>query len=232
MDLARPMSYDPNAVHPPVHFLKSLFSVVHDMAAVQRFSRLRMVHPEDVLRHTGMVCVFAYGIARLLQTKAHRELKPLDMGTIMARAVAHDMDETITGDIVRPTKYFSQVLREELAALEVKGVNHIADALEIPTLVGDHEHAKHGREGYVVKLADALAALCTVYTEVCVVGNRAMTQPAIPMKSLFASLRPAESGKWSVEERSLINDLLDEAHSMLAEVLHYRSPLPSLHGDF
>ena len=219
------------AGHTPIHFLKSLFSLAHDMAAVQRFSRIRMVHPENVLEHTGMVCVFAYAIGRTLQSKAHRELKPLDMGAIMARAVAHDMDETITGDIVRPTKYFSTELREELRRLEGKGVNNIATALDLHVLTGDWLRSKQSREGYVVKLADLLAALCKVYVEVRVLGNRAMVQPAEPMKRILIDLRPTESGKWTLEELVIIDDILDEANTLLAEVICHASPLPSLHGE-
>jgi 5'-deoxynucleotidase YfbR-like HD superfamily hydrolase len=208
-----------------------MFSVAHDMSAVQRFSRIRMVHPENVLTHTGMVCLFAYSIGSLLRTKAHRELRPLDLGAIMARAVAHDIDETITGDIVRPTKYFSAIIRQELAGLEAKGVDNVANALDLPVLVTDFETAKLGREGYVVKMADLLAALCTVFIEVMVCGNRAMVQPARNMRHVLVKLRPADSGKWTAEERSIIDDLLDEAHCLLEEVIQCAPPLVSVHGD-
>ena len=43
--------------------LLELFSLCHEMQGVQRFSRIRMAHPENVLAHTGMVCVMAYVIA-------------------------------------------------------------------------------------------------------------------------------------------------------------------------
>jgi 5'-deoxynucleotidase YfbR-like HD superfamily hydrolase len=216
----------------PLHFLKSLFSVVHDLSAVQRFSRIRMVHPENVLAHTGMVCVFAYAIGRSLQGKAPRDLKPLDMGAILGRAVAHDMDETITGDIVRPTKYFSETLRDELRKLEGTGIDNISTALDLHVLTGDFLRSKQGREGYVVKLADLLAALCTVYIEVRVLRNLAMVQPAQGVKRVLNSLRPAENGKWKAEERVIIDAIIDEAHELLEEIIASNvTPLPSLHGD-
>jgi 5'-deoxynucleotidase YfbR-like HD superfamily hydrolase len=216
---------------PPLHFLHTLFSVVHDMSAVQRFSRIRMVHPENVLQHTGMVCVFAYAIARTLMTKAPRDLRPLDFGAIMGRAVVHDMDETFTGDIVRPTKYFSATIREELRKLEAKGIDNISTMLDLHVLTGDFMRSKTSREGYVVKLADLLAALATCYMEVCVVGNRAMVQPAENMKTLLGSLRPAgNTGKWSAEEIVILDAIIDEAHELLAYVLGHANPLQSVHG--
>jgi 5'-deoxynucleotidase YfbR-like HD superfamily hydrolase len=227
----RDVAWHTDATKPQPKFLKNLFSVVHDMSAVQRFSRIRMVHPERVLEHTGMVCTFAYAIGRLLQTKAHRELKPLDMGAVLGRAVMHDMDETITGDIVRPTKYFSDLLREELRRLEAKGIDNISTALDLHVMTGDFMRSKQGREGYIVKLADVFAALCTVYIEVRVCGNLAMVQPAANLKRLIASLRPANSGKWNAEEIALLDVLLDEALLLVNEVTALSSPLVSLHGE-
>lgn len=231
MDFSSTSHQATTSVHPPLNFIRSLFSVAHDMSAVQRFSRVRMAHPENVLTHTGMVCLFAYAIAMILRTKAHRELRPLDIGGVLAKAVVHDIDETITGDIVRPTKYFSDVLRKELGRLEVKGMNNVAQALDLPAVVGDFDRAKLGREGFIVKMADLFAALCTVFIEVRVCFNFAMVQPARNMKNVLLKMRPADSGKWSHEERQIIDELLDEALALLEEVLQHENPLPSVHGD-
>lgn len=218
-------------VAPP--FLRSLFSLVHDMSAVQRFSRLRMVHPEHVLAHTGMVCVFVYAIVNRIAIKCPRALRPLNMGLAMSRAVTHDMDETITGDIVRPTKYFSDVLRNELGRLERKGVGSIADALELDQLFGDFASSKAGREGFIVKIADLLAALCTVYAEVCVSGNMAMIQPATPMRGILDTFEKAlhTLGLFSHDETKVIEELLLEARRALDEIQARVNPLPSLHVE-
>ena len=215
-------------------FLLSLFSLAHDMSAVQRFSRLRMVQPENVLAHTGMVCVFAYAITRKLNSCYRLQLEPLDLGWVMARAVVHDMDETITGDIVRPTKYFSADLRAELGRLEAKGINNIALALDMPSIIADFMSAKQGREGFVVKLADLLAALCAVHIEVRVLGNRAMVQAAGGLRLAIddaANGVNAATNNWSVEERAVIEQLFDEADDLLSTILGYINPLPSLHAE-
>jgi len=200
------------------------------MSAVQRFSRLRMVHPENVLAHTGMVCVFAYAIASTLIEKGRRELRPLDLSVVLARAVVHDMDETITGDIVRPTKYFSGTLREELGKLEAEGISNIAAALGLPLIKPTFDFAKYGREGYVVKLADMLSALCTVYIEVCVVGNSAMMQAAQGMKRGLKDLHYGPE-RWNKAELVVIDAILDEANVMLDVVMLHSNPLPSLHKE-
>lgn len=212
-------------------FLLKLFSLVHDMSAVQRFSRLRMVHPENVLAHTGMVCVFAYAIARKLNDCYRVQLPAIDVAWVMARAVVHDMDETITGDIVRPTKYFSAELRSELGRLETKGINNIALALDIPAIISDFTSAKQGREGFVVKLADLLAALCTTYIEVCVLGNTAMVQAAGGFSIALRDAEHIEGAAWSAEELNFIQLLFGEARDILGAVLNYSNPLPSLHSE-
>lgn len=211
-------------------FLKTLFSVTHDMSAVQRFSRVRMVHPENCLAHTGMVCIFAYAIGRKLQKlRPANDPEYLNMGTAMCRAVVHDLDETITGDIVRPTKYFSAAIRSELGKLEVKGVNNIATALDLHMLTADWMRAKEGREGYVVKLADLLAAVCTVWTEVCVHGNLAMVQPARNMQTVLYKMAPPNEFKRA--EIEFLNALQSEAEALIDEVVAVSSPMSSVHGD-
>lgn len=214
-------------------FLKTLFSVAHDMSAVQRFSRLRLVHPENVLQHTGMVCLFAYAIGRRLQhLRPTNDPQYLDMGKVMCRAVAHDLDETITGDIVRPTKYFSATIRAELAKLEATGINNIASALNLHSITADFMKAKEGREGYVVKLADLLAAICTLWTEVRVCGNRAMVQPAEHMMEVLVRLAPPSVEMFKTAEFNVLSEIRNEAGALLGEVLHaYKSPLPSIHGE-
>lgn len=215
-------------------FLKSLFSVAHDMAAVQRFSRIRMVHPENVLQHTGMVCLFAYAIACRTMARAPRELKPLDIGLVMCRAVAHDLDETITGDIVRPTKYFSEALRGELRKLEQSGIKSIGDAFGDEYLAIDWRNAKNGREGFIVKLADLLAAACTVYTEVRVTNNFAMVQPAPRMLGLLGDMRNflgSQTIDFSIDEQIELGLVIEEGERLLNEVAYMYSTLPSVHKD-
>lgn len=214
----------------PRPFLQSLFSLVHDMSAVQRFSRLRMTQPENVLTHTGMVCVFCYAITRRLIKLGGHQHAPLNMGWVLARATVHDMDETITGDIVRPTKYFSTNLRLELGLLEEKGIGNIANALDLPHVISDFASAKQGREGYVVKMADLLAALCTVYIEVCVCGNVAMVQAASGLERTFKELK-LDAERWNAAELAVLDGLIEEARVMLSTVVSWANPLPSLHEE-
>ncbi len=214
---------------PQPPFLKTLFSVVTDMSAVQRFSRVRMAHPEHVLAHTGMVCVFAYAIGRKLQAlRPANDPEYLDMGKVMCRAVVHDMDETITGDIVRPTKYYSAAIRKELAGLESVGINNISTALGLHVLTADWMKAKDGREGYIVKLADLLAAVCTVWVEVKVHGNLAMVQPASNMLEVVMRLKTPDEFK--PREYQMLSAVRAEAGGLLGEVANHASPMTSVHG--
>src|SRR5262245_61049884 len=80
---------------------RDLFSLVSSLSGVTRFSMLKMCHHETVLEHTGMMVCFCYVLGERLNA-----CKPgtLDMGTLLSKATVHDWDETITGDVARPTK--------------------------------------------------------------------------------------------------------------------------------
>src|SRR5262245_28190136 len=104
-----------------------LFNLVSGLSGVQRFSMLKMVHKDTVLEHTGMMACFAFALGtRLNLLPGYR----FNMGLLLAKATVHDWDECFTGDIARPTKYFSTTLRNELMALEIQGIDHLADMLE------------------------------------------------------------------------------------------------------
>lgn len=211
-------------------FLKTMFSLANELEAVKRFSRLRMVHDENVLTHTGMVCVFAYIIASKLTGVRSKANGGIDVGTVLRRAVVHDWDETITGDIVRPTKYFSSALRAELGKLEAQGIYDIGNAFGMASIDADFIKSKDGREGYVVKLADFVGALHRVWVEVMVHHNMNMRQPAGPMVSVLEKLAlAADKLHWSDEENMVINALIRQASNALGEVFTTSVPLGQLH---
>jgi 5'-deoxynucleotidase len=84
--------------------LVKTFELVSAMSDVRRFSLIRLAHQENVMEHTAFVSLV--GLLLAIEINA---ICPgsVDLGAVALNAAAHDMDETVTGDIPRPTKYFS-----------------------------------------------------------------------------------------------------------------------------
>jgi 5'-deoxynucleotidase YfbR-like HD superfamily hydrolase len=167
---------------------KNLFSFVSTLSGVQRFSLLKQVHRENVLEHTGMVAIFALTIAHQINDRDTQ--RPIDIGRCVSKAVLHDWDEAVTGDIVRPTKYFSKELRDEFLELEMDGIEKIGEKLEINQLFENWSVAKdkNTMEGYIVCFADLMAAVHRLWDEVLVNGNARMIPSAKGMLEFLKKL--------------------------------------------
>ena len=151
--------------------LFQFFDISMRMSSLKRYSQTHLMKEESVLEHTGFVCLMCYFIGLHLK----REGININMGPLLSKAVVHDMDEIITGDIPRPTKY-SQGVLGAIREIEAENMEKIATELKLPELYYDWENAKDTgeMEGYIVSLCDSYAVLYKGYQEVVMFGNKLM----------------------------------------------------------
>lgn len=81
-----------------------------NMASVFRFSALPVHHRESVAEHTFYVSILALILA---QDLIKRELK-VNTNVLLQRCIAHDLDESLTGDIIRPFKHSDPELHQRI----------------------------------------------------------------------------------------------------------------------
>lgn len=148
--------------------LLEIFEVNYKMSALTRFSQTHLVNEESVLEHTGFICMMAYYIGNKMIVEGHE----LNIGMLMCKAVAHDIDEIITGDIPRPTKYYNENVRNSIQQIEEENMKKISEKMELSCMFNDWEDSKRGKEGNIVALCDALAILYKVYYEAVKFGNK------------------------------------------------------------
>tara|TARA_R110000744_G_scaffold337354_1_gene442597 strand:- start:126 stop:683 length:558 start_codon:yes stop_codon:yes gene_type:complete len=130
-----------------------------------------MAHPESVLEHSASVAMLSYFVGRRL---VHAGVD-VDFEVLTLKALFHDSDEVITGDIARPVKYHSAELRSLLGEMEHENVKK----LSVELTGEDHfyqvwEGAKNNPEGFIVKLCDALSVVYKIRDEVLERGNLSM----------------------------------------------------------
>lgn len=207
----------------------NMFSLVSRMSGIQRFSMLKMCHPENVLEHTGMVCIFCY-----IFTDYLNQVTPdIDVGKVLTRAVVHDWDETISGDVPRPTKYFSKELRKAMTELEMAGIDNIARQLQLATITVDHAVAKLHREGAIVALADISAAIHRVWEEVMIYNNHHFVAPATGMTKVLTKVlaKCMTEGFFTAGQQSVIAAIGNELTIVLERVLQHPCELVELHNE-
>jgi 5'-deoxynucleotidase len=141
---------------------------INEYESIFRFSRSRLIWPETLLQHAGEVAII--GGYLMDMTGA---FTPEEYAEFMRRALTHDMEEIVTGDIARPTKYANEELKNKLKELERISAKQVVEHYELPKeWLHSWSHAKEGKIGWVLKIADCATVLMTCYREIGLVSNK------------------------------------------------------------
>ena len=192
--------------------LDKTFGLLSGLSGTYRFSNAKLIHRESVLEHLGAVTLMSYLIVT--------EMKVVDkgvstewLGEILSRAIVHDVEELLIGDVPRTTKYASRRTRETFRALEKNALERIVSDLELASeaLECDHSNAKEGAAGLVVKIADVLAVAYTLNSEVVERGNTALMSRAGSCRPQIEELMKAVRMWKNPQLHSFLGDLLGQA---------------------
>jgi 5'-deoxynucleotidase len=171
-----------------VNIIKT-FAALSGLSSVHRFSMMKLGNPESVLEHVGFVTLLANLVARELN---YIEPRTVEIHRVTIKALVHDLDELVVGDIPRPTKYHSPQIRDEFRRIEKWGVTKIVRDLQLSRglqleIIDNHQASKEGAEGLIVELCDVMAVAYKVWEEVLIRGNVSLVRQA---KSVLNTLSP------------------------------------------
>jgi len=141
------------------------------LSNIQRFSMIKLSAPESVLEHTGFVAITTMFITNYLKDNGEQ----INVEVALSKALVHDFDETVTGDLPRTLKYASTVLREEIYKIEKENMLQISKNIDGTTFFYIlWSSAKDGNEGLIVEFVDFIAALYKMHNEIVLRGNITM----------------------------------------------------------
>lgn len=192
--------------------LLRLLSASHRLASLRRFSMEQLSHPESVLEHTGFVALVSLALVEEANAIIRRRRgAELNVALVLCRALVHDVDELVTGDIPRPTKYSTPMASELFDEIKRTSLDKItSEIFDSMTafsslLRAQHHLAKDDQEGMIVAIADVIAVVYMVWREVLLRGNMSMTRQAFTVVSQIDALR----GRSIVRSISEAGDFLD-----------------------
>lgn len=137
------------------------------LAHTDRYSTTPLVGRETVSEHSFFVALYARVLCDYVPCRVDRR-------KVMERALFHDIDETISGDIIHAFKYSGQ-LKEEIEKVNkrlIKKAFH--DIKNKDYYIKTWKNAKDKSiEGYIIKLADNLSVLSFALEEISL-GNKYM----------------------------------------------------------
>lgn len=200
------------------HKLKNLFTStvlvnpVMRASEVVRYSGIESSKPEDILQHTAQVSLMGY----FLVLKLLEFGEDLDVGVFLEKSILHDIDETITGDIPRPTKYYSEGIYEGISDMATKSAKLLISKYSGVTDSDLQDRAyqsilncKEGKEGAIVAVADLLGVAYKCYEEVVLRSNYKFVKVTYDLKVYLKELLDKLQG-----ENAFLGDRFDHEASV------------------
>lgn len=183
-----------------------------------RYSLMYQIKEESLSHHIAEVGILSY----LMTMKFNSYGENLDVGKVLQKVIVHDLDEVLTGDIPRSTKYYNPEGLKALREVAEDAIKSLAHTLEGgQTLVEEWKTAKSGKEGMVLVLCDMLCVARKVVNEVKLLGNGYFLKVAYEMKSNLKTLSEEDFSEFNQQSQSyiqiLIHDTLEVMDSLISE---------------
>lgn len=158
-------------------FLKLVSSPLMNLDHTYRYSGTKLVESESLSQHMVDTIMMGLKIIEDINTIGNIHLNDT---IYLRKAVYHDLEEVITGDVPRPLKYYDE---DTLSSL--RGVaNGVAEELFKSEFNDWYTHyqvwdtAKEGLEGFILKIVDNLVVSNKVIKEVSLLNNYYMLRVA------------------------------------------------------
>jgi 5'-deoxynucleotidase YfbR-like HD superfamily hydrolase len=180
--------------------VQNILEIINQESNVTRYSRDFMVHKESVLEHVGFVASFIMFVGM----RTNQNGLSVNVGAALGKAVIHDKEEILTGDVPRPTKYCSPDVTKGLKAYEHRAMVQLEKVSKC-NLLWDWKIAKdESIEGRLVALADIAAVVYKCLSEISMYGNKSFLRvldeiTPIVDEALYSAQFP-ECFAWVLEE--------------------------------
>ena len=199
-------------------FLKVVNNPIFNVDGVERYSGVYQVKKETLSHHITDVSLLSYIIALKLNTYGEN----LDKGLILEKCLLHDLEETLTGDIPRSTKYYCKSGLEAMQGVADDAMHKITDLIdgssEIFELWGT---AKYGKEGMILKLADMICVVRKVMIEVGLLNNNYFLKVAHEVRGFLSELaKTADLSVFCKDSQDYLHALISDAVDVLNDIIN------------
>lgn len=196
-----------------------LFSPLNRSNEVYRYSSVYQESRESLAEHITEVSVLSYMIA----SEMIRRGCQVDIKDLLEKCLFHDIDEVLTGDIPRNTKYASESAHENLSKVARAAVVKIQEVSQIPSLERIWSQSKNGKVGLILRISDMLCVVRKCIVEVKLRGNLSFLKVAAELVThLDNLLKNHEEDFCELESsgtylKTLVEGSREEVHKILEE---------------
>lgn len=186
-----------------------LFSMVTKFSDFTRNQGVFLARPELLSEHLVEVQLIGYQMIKYMKYKGISNR--FDERLFLEKALFHDLDEVVTGDIPRNTKYHSVEGKQALDKVAEDALTLIESHYDYLKGIKDLAlNAKKGREGIILAVADMLSVYRRVMIEIEIKGNKS---PLRIVKELTSHVSLLEG------KIEMLSDLTQEEKAFLQETL-------------
>lgn len=203
-------------------FVKIISSPMLQTNNVFRYSGTKMIEPESLTTHIYETQMIGYMIINHMANYCGDEL---DKGLYLEKVLHHDLEESMTGDVVRTLKYHNPAVLSELQKVAYEVAEELYDTYfedKDKELLSIWDDAKTGDEGFILKLVDTLTVVNRVVKEVEYFKNiyfiRVAYEVSIYLKDL-QKLLETNPRKFTEDSISYLSKILDDAQEVLHRIM-------------
>lgn len=178
---------------------------------VFRYSSLPTHNKESVAEHTFYVAAYSMFLAEAINMRFGVSI---DLRKLMYGSLLHDLDETLTGDIIQPFKYSSPEIKSAIDMQAERSMKILLNGLGMQHLYDEWMFAKDGTlEGSIVVLADH-ASVVSYCLEERKLGNGYANEP---LKNVMLILRRnIDSGVYHIYVTPYAHELYELVRSYVS----------------
>jgi len=141
---------------PRINVSSMLFGYNRRLSHIRRFSSFPVIRTENVAEHTHYVLFYSMLIAHEIESLGDA----IDWRLLTTSVSIHDLDESLSGDVIRHVKRFSPVLHREWKKMSKEMVQILSDDLGIQFVkYWESDKDLNCVEGQIIALSDFLAVL-------------------------------------------------------------------------
>lgn len=212
-----------------MNFTDLAFNPMSRMNEVSRYSSVYQETSESLAEHVTEVLTMSYIIANYLARNFKEEV---NLGSLLEKCLLHDIDEVITGDIPRNTKYASKEVHEELDRVAQSAVQLVENSIGIP-IFHVWKSAKSDKEGFILKVVDMLCVAKKCITEIELRGNLTFLKVVSELENHLYNTMNGEApyGLFkNPESKQFIRDLVVQARDKVVTIRHkYQNVINEYH---
>lgn len=187
-----------------------------------RYSLMYQVRPEKLSDHITDVSILSYLIAKKLIVNYDEDI---NIGLMLEKVLLHDLDEVLTGDIPRSTKYYSKEGLTAMRKVADDAMHKLSSEIEDDSIYKLWSESKSGKEGKIVDLADMICVARKVVKEYGLLGNVYFLKVAYEMVDNMSKVYNEldtwrENGMYSADSVEYLKQLVSDTKSLMTSMVN------------